>query len=111
MSWFSISIFSIILYYALGSEAVHSSSYNVREIIGKRSLLELEMKGSPLYGNVTKMFYYYVDVLVGDPKNPSKQSVIVDTGSTITWFPCKGFCNHCGKHIYPEFDIHHSQSK
>jgi len=64
----------------------------------------------PLYGNTTELMYYYVNVYVGDPNAPSKQSLIVDTGSTVTCFPCAKFCSHCGKHIFPEFDIARSKS-
>jgi len=37
---------------------------------------------------------HYVDLWVGTPI-PQRQTVIVDTGSSITAFPCKG-CRHCG---------------
>jgi hypothetical protein len=40
-----------------------------------------------LYGD-TSLGYYYAYLFVGTP--PQKQSVIVDTGSTITAFPCSG---------------------
>ena len=36
---------------------------------------------------------HYVDIWVGTP--PQRQTVIVDTGSSITAFPCSG-CEHCG---------------
>ena len=37
---------------------------------------------------------HYVDLWVGTP-NPQRQTVIVDTGSGVTAFPCSG-CNNCG---------------
>lgn len=37
---------------------------------------------------------HYVDLWVGTP-NPQRQTVIVDTGSSITAFPCAG-CHNCG---------------
>eukprot|EP00590_Aulacoseira_subarctica_P001977 CAMPEP_0172434606 /NCGR_PEP_ID=MMETSP1064-20121228/70721_1 /TAXON_ID=202472 /ORGANISM="Aulacoseira subarctica , Strain CCAP 1002/5" /LENGTH=708 /DNA_ID=CAMNT_0013182839 /DNA_START=428 /DNA_END=2551 /DNA_ORIENTATION=- len=37
---------------------------------------------------------HYVDLWVGTPI-PQRQTVIVDTGSSVTAFPCKG-CNECG---------------
>jgi len=37
---------------------------------------------------------HYVDLWVGSP-NPQRQTVIVDTGSGVTAFPCSG-CNDCG---------------
>mmetsp|Transcript_22593 Transcript_22593/g.38525 ORF Transcript_22593/g.38525 Transcript_22593/m.38525 type:complete len:822 (-) Transcript_22593:2122-4587(-) len=36
---------------------------------------------------------HYIDLWVGTP--PQRQTVIVDTGSSITAFPCSG-CDHCG---------------
>ena len=68
------------------------------------------MYGAPVYGNLTDLMYYYVDVYVGDPNNPSKQSLIIDTGSTITWFPCQGYWRKCGKHILPQFELTKSSS-
>jgi hypothetical protein len=43
------------------------------------------------------MFYYYVNLYVGNP--PKKQALIVDTGSHITAIPCKPLCISCGNHI------------
>jgi hypothetical protein len=37
---------------------------------------------------------HYVDLWVGSPI-PQRQTVIVDTGSSVTAFPCKG-CHECG---------------
>merc|ERR1719199_22587 len=36
---------------------------------------------------------HYMDLWVGTP--PQRQTVIIDTGSSITAFPCSG-CVHCG---------------
>ena len=36
---------------------------------------------------------HYMDMYVGTP--PQRQTVIIDTGSSITAFPCSG-CDHCG---------------
>lgn len=46
---------------------------------------------------------HYVDVWVGSP-TPQRQTVIVDTGSGTTAFPCSG-CSNCGKnhHASPFF--------
>jgi hypothetical protein len=54
-----------------------------------------------LFGNVENLGYYYVDIYVGTP--PVKQTVIVDTASTLTAFPCTG-CQKCGTHIDTYFD-------
>lgn len=48
---------------------------------------------------------HYADVWVGTP--PQRQTVIVDTGSSLTAFPCTG-CNDCGApsyHIDNYFDF------
>jgi hypothetical protein len=37
---------------------------------------------------------HYVDVYVGSP-TPQRVTTIVDTGSSVTGFPCSG-CQHCG---------------
>ena len=48
---------------------------------------------------------HYVDLWVGTP-NPQRQTVIVDTGSSVTAFPCVG-CKNCG---YEGTDIYHTDS-
>lgn len=60
-----------------------------------------------LYGNVESLGYYYVDLLVGTPAVP--QTVIVDTGSRLTAFPCKG-CTECGVHQNEYYDIYNSST-
>jgi hypothetical protein len=46
-------------------------------------------------GNQGECRYFYTTLLLGTP--PREFSVIIDTGSTITYIPCKE-CAHCGKH-------------
>jgi len=60
-----------------------------------------------VYGNIDFYAYYYVDLLIGTP--PQRVSVIVDTGSGVTAFPCKS-CRHCGRHIDPAFDFEGSST-
>ncbi|OLP79386.1 Aspartic proteinase CDR1 [Symbiodinium microadriaticum] len=60
-----------------------------------------------LYGNVHDYAYYFLDLSIGTP--PQRVSVIVDTGSSITGFPCKS-CEHCGQHIDPLFEITRSRT-
>lgn len=58
---------------------------------------------------------HYMDLWVGSP--PQRQTVIVDTGSSITAFPCSG-CDHCGDnpstgelyHLDENFDKFKSQT-
>ncbi len=52
-----------------------------------RALLHTHLQSSPLYGNVTDLQYFYVNVYVGS-KN-QRQALIVNTGAGITAFPCK----------------------
>jgi len=60
----------------------------------------LNFEHAGIFGGVD-LGYYYVDLRVGTP--PTKQTVIVDTGSGLTAFPCAG-CEHCGHHIDSYFD-------
>ena len=64
----------------------------------------------PLYGNITDLLSYYVNIYVGTP--PQQQSVIVDTGSSFVGFPCKQSCRGvCGKnHMNKLFDSNKSES-
>lgn len=67
-------------------------------------LLNFEHAG--IFGGVD-LGYYYVDLRVGTP--PMKQTVIVDTGSSLTAFPCAG-CENCGHHLDSYFDYRHSNT-
>ena len=49
--------------------------------------------------------YYYTNLYIGDYENPSKQSLILDTGSGITWFPWKDFCKECGTHLNSYYEV------
>lgn len=61
-----------------------------------------------LYGNLHGLMSYHVDVLVGTPGQ--MQSVIVDTGSAMTAFPCTACGTNCGRHIDPPFDPQNSST-
>ncbi|CAI2368736.1 unnamed protein product [Moneuplotes crassus] len=76
------------------------------------SLTEIKEKvySAPIYGNISEIMYYYVDVYVGNPSNPSKQALIVDTGSSITCFPCIETCEKCGDHIFSPLSLYKSAS-
>lgn len=58
-----------------------------------------------VFGNTEGLGYYYVDIWVGTP--PMKQTVIIDTGSRLTAFPCIG-CTDCGNHMDKYFDFKNS---
>lgn len=53
---------------------------------------------------------HYVDLWIGTP-NPQRQTVIVDTGSQITAFPCVE-CKDCGENFHTDsyFDFKKSES-
>ena len=61
--------------------------------------ITLTFRNITLHGNVT-LGYYYMDVYIGNPLQ--KQSLIFDTGSHETIFPCED-CKNCGKHINKNF--------
>lgn len=65
------------------------------------------IESARIYGNIDAFAYYYVDMLVGTP--PQRVSLIVDTGSGVTAFPCRS-CRHCGRHIDPNFDFERSKT-
>ena len=67
-----------------------------------RNLLSTEL--TPLYpGYGTHISYLFV----GTP--PQRQSVIIDTGSSYTAFPCTG-CRDCGQHTNAYFDPKNSST-
>ena len=52
---------------------------------------------------------HYVDLWVGSP-NPQRQTVIVDTGSGVTAFPCSG-CKDCGADYHIDAFFQESMSE
>lgn len=60
-----------------------------------------------LFGSLSEFAYYFVDLQVGTPRQ--RQSVILDTGSSLLGFPCKG-CSACGEHADFRFDLDASLS-
>jgi hypothetical protein len=69
---------------------------------------ERRIESARLYGNMNKYAYYFADLLIGSPE-PQRTSVIVDTGSRLVGFPCRG-CTHCGDHLDPGYDVSQSSS-
>jgi hypothetical protein len=59
-----------------------------------------------VYGNIT-LGYYYIEAYVGTP--PQKKSLILDTGSRQTIFPCMN-CTECGHHMNDNFDTSKSST-
>ena len=64
--------------------------------------IRLIMEQAELSGDTENLYYFYVDILVGS--HHSVQSLIVDTGSHLTGFPCEPFCHSCGSHLHPHFN-------
>ncbi|KAH8584131.1 membrane associated aspartyl protease [Cryptosporidium sp. chipmunk genotype I] len=60
----------------------------------------------PLYGNVYKYGYYFIKINVGLPLS-QQQTLIVDTGSSLTGFSCLD-CINCGTHENKPFNINWS---
>ena len=68
------------------------------------SLNSVDPELTPLYPGYGTHFSY---IWVGTP--PQRQSVIVDTGSQFTGFPCTG-CSQCGSHTDKYFDPKNSST-
>lgn len=62
----------------------------------------------PLYGNVHKYGYYFIKVNVGFPIT-QQQTLIIDTGSSLTGFACSD-CINCGTHENKPFNINLSDT-
>ena len=76
---------------------LHQQQANRRRQLRKAELTPL----FPGYGT------HYSYLYVGTP--PQRQSVIVDTGSHFTAFPCSG-CVQCGTHTDPYYEIKNSST-
>lgn len=67
----------------------------------------LTVDGTSVYGDVDTLGYYYSYLHIGEP--PQKQTVIVDTGSSLVAVPCAD-CQRCGVHMDPPYDIRNSNT-
>eukprot|EP00903_Cladosiphon_okamuranus_P013533 g12605.t1 len=81
--------------------AVDAKKLARREWQGRRSLY-MSFEDTPLFPGWGTHFAY---VYAGTPAQ--RVSVIVDTGSHFTAFPCAG-CKNCGSHTDPPWDYHKS---
>ncbi|CAB9500578.1 aspartic [Seminavis robusta] len=72
--------------------------HNLRRVEEEASSKEEEPEENPLELNIDALYegygVHYVDLWVGQP-TPQRVTTIVDTGSSVTGFPCTG-CQHCG---------------
>lgn len=59
----------------------------------------LSLRTFPLLGNST-IGYYFLEAYIGTP--PQRKTLIVDTGSHLTIFPCSP-CKQCRDHMTPSF--------
>lgn len=66
----------------------------------------LQIRNMTIFGNAT-LGYYYLEAYVGTPGQ--KQAMILDTGSNLTIFPCKG-CQKCRDHVNSNFDPNKSST-
>ena len=55
-----------------------------------RNLLHLNVQSSQLYGNSSDLQYFYTNIYFGT--NQQRESLIVDTGSSMAAVPCKNYC-------------------
>lgn len=85
------------------SSTIHYDNTSINDY-GTRRRLDLSSKSNPLFQGYGT---HYSFIWVGSPV-PQRVSVIIDTGSHNTAFPCVG-CD-CAKHMDPFFDIKKSQS-
>jgi len=80
----------------------HDTRQKTRRLVeqSKRRLTDMSNSSAPIFPLFQGMGTHYSFIYVGSP--PQRVSVIVDTGSHHTAFPCTG-CS-CGKHMDPYFD-------
>lgn len=74
------------------------------DTVTNSSRVPLDAEITPLYPGYGTHFSY---VYVGTP--PQRQSVIIDTGSHYTAFPCTG-CSQCGQHTDSYWDMKNSST-
>ena len=60
----------------------------------------MDTPNTPLHYDTDFGTVFYAEIWVGTP--PQRQTVIVDTGSHYTGFPCQN-CSDCGNHSFPYF--------
>lgn len=68
------------------------------------------IQSGSLTGNMQELNYYYTDIFVGDFDQTKRQSLIVDTGSSILAFPWDAYCDECGTHKNPHYPINDSRN-
>ena len=105
ISMHSLLINSDYVYpHPLYSSTIHYDNTSINDYGTRRRLDLLSSKSNPLFQGYGT---HYSFIWVGSPV-PQRVSVIIDTGSHNTAFPCVG-CK-CAKHMDPFFDIKKSKS-
>lgn len=107
---FFISIFLIAAFVFLSQIDENSNILRQKNIEitypQKRKLSENQTEAQKFYDSQTHTIkllgsfdlgYYYTNLFVGTP--PQKQTVIVDTGSSLTAFPCSGTLKKKNNHL------------
>ena len=80
--------------------------FKVLLAIGLLVIPLMSNRNMTIFGNST-LGYYYLEAYVGTP--PQKKSLIIDTGSHLTIFPCDG-CKKCRDHIYKIYNTKESST-
>ncbi len=94
-------IFRFIPTYLYLTQLFFSHTESIHVKLHTRNLNQLP-HDTQIFGNTSSLNYYYGEILIGEP--PQRQSLILDTGSSLTAVPCQPYCKHCGKHIYSYYN-------
>ena len=80
-----LTLFISMSLFFFASKAEEELNYNF-----PRNLQHFHIETSVLEGNSTFLQYYFTNVHIGS--NKEKQTLIVDTGSSIVAVPCQNYC-------------------
>jgi len=101
-------IFKVLCEEILMSSITYKLNTLKRRYSGHTRKLENTVDSVALFGNSSSLNYYYVNIYLGTP--PQKQSLIIDTGSSLTAVPCKPHIMNCGRHMNQYYDISKSNT-
>ena len=110
MIWKSKYIFTLLSLLILQSHSEmiqFANSISTIDSEGRR-LINSQLQSAQVHGDLSTLMYYYIDIYVGDKR--MKQSLIIDTGSALTAFPCKGNCSNWGTHFNTYYDPNTSKN-
>jgi hypothetical protein len=89
-------------------KAKNPKYHALSDYVKKRILETSNYQVTSVFGDSDKINYYYVDVYLGQNKDPA--TLILDTGSSIMCLTCTGTCVHCGTHENPHFKTETSKT-